>query len=147
MGLSRLRAAYRATCYRLVALGIVLRVDRRSPELDQWLRRRKLRRWAVLTAWNPRSRQLSRRRNQSQQNELLAVLAHRGYETLPACNIPRGAARRWTEESVFVPGIPLTEARRLARRFAQNALLAGRNSRPARLVFVYSQPPGAGDRA
>ncbi|MGH8530904.1 MAG: DUF3293 domain-containing protein [Nevskiales bacterium] len=144
MGLKhRLSVAYRATryCVELPGASLVLRVQRRAPTLRMWLAWQGLRRWALLTAWNPRSkyppRLLPRGRNQARQQALQAVLKRQGYRSYAARNIPLAAAarKRWTEESLFVPGLSLYKARRLARHFGQVGFLAGCRSGLARLVF------------
>ncbi len=131
-----LRAAYRGTRYSITSPALTLRVRKYCPALDRWLRRLGVCEWALLTAWNPGSRRLSCKRNSVRQQRLRAALERMGYRSYPARNVPLGVARRWTEESLFVPGLPLGPARNLARRFDQAALLAGRFGQPARLVFL-----------
>ncbi len=138
MGLKpRLRAAYHATryCVDLPGENLILRAQRRSPLLVNWLQQQRVMRWALFTAWNPRS--IFSPRNRVRQRALQALLTQQGYRSYPARNIPLASAARtrWAEESLFVPGLSLYKSRRLARRFGQAAFLAGSRRGPARLVF------------
>lgn len=138
MGLKhRLRAAYYATryCVDLSGANLILHVQHHSPALRAWLAQQGLRRWALLTAWNPRSKYSPR--NRARQQALQALLTQQGYRHYAARNIPLAAAarKRWTEESLFIPGLSLYKARRLARRFGQAGFLAGCRRGPVRLVF------------
>jgi hypothetical protein len=132
-----LDGAYRSTTYRIQApgAGIDLSIDRRSRALDTLLAQRGVRTWAFLSACNPRSVPAPPRVNRRQAARLRRLLAARGWYWLEAAGIPRDR-RLAPEPSVWIAGISLRDARRLAAHFGQNALLAGRRGRPARLVWL-----------
>lgn len=78
--------------------------------------------FALVTAWNPRSRRLDRGRNARRQQCLLRELASRPGRVLPA----RGYGEDgWHEESVAVFDIMLPAALRLARKYGQYAFVWG----------------------
>ena len=133
-----LERAYRDTTYRVYLPGgaaIDLLPDDRSATLDRLLARTRVREWAFLTAWNPGSRPLPGWRNAMRQRRLLDLLARGAPVVLPAAGIP--ASLDWApEDSLFAAGLSRSAALRLARRFGQNAIVAGRCGRPAELVWV-----------
>jgi hypothetical protein len=67
------------------------------------------------------------------------ALAAGGWEALEAVGIadalPAGETERWSEDSLFIPGLPREEARRLGLAFGQVAVLVGRVGGPAELLF------------
>jgi len=128
---------YRATTYRVLApeAAVDLHVDRRSRRLDAVLAARGVRTWAFLSACNPRSITAPLPVNQRRAALLKRLLAARGWPWLEAAGIPRDR-RRQPEPSVWVGGISVRDARRLAERFGQNAFLAGRIGRRARLLWL-----------
>jgi hypothetical protein len=136
--IERLDKAYRATAYhvRLPAGEIVLRVGEAAPFLDDWLTREGLTCWALLTAWNPGSRQRPAAENHPRQNELRQTLEERGYRIFPGENraFPPGS---WPPEpTFFTPALKRDEALELARFFGQNALLRGSVAHPPQLLWT-----------
>jgi hypothetical protein len=115
---------YRAASYSVDADGerIELRVDTHCPALDAVLRRRGADRWAMMTAYNPRSDVRPDAENEEAQRALEAALA--GFTLLPS--VGGSTDGRWSEPGVLAIGIDEALARDLMRRFAQNAYLVGR---------------------
>jgi len=132
-----LDGAYRSTVYRVLAPGaaIDLSIDRRSSGLDALLAQRGVSTWAFLSACNPRSIAAPPGVNRRQAARLKRALAARGWCWLDGAGVPRDR-RLAPEPSVWVGGISLRDARRLAAHFGQNAFLAGRRGRPARLIWL-----------
>jgi hypothetical protein len=133
----RLARAYRATTYRVYlrqGAHIDLHPGRRSAELDRLLARLGARSWAFITAWNPGSRAMPAWRNAHRQRALLAMLHAQRRQVLAGAGIPATAG--WApEESLLVANLSSGSARKLARRFGQNALLMGRRGGPVRLEW------------
>jgi len=131
-----LAQAYAATTYRvLCAAPVDVRIGLPSTRLDAVLCRHGVRSWAFVTAWNPASRRLAPWRNRSRQRRLLRLLHKLGYRSLPGVAIADSGG--WPpEESVIVLGIAPHAALRIARCFAQNAIVAGRRRGPARLLWT-----------
>jgi Protein of unknown function (DUF3293) len=129
--------AYRATTYRVLMpdAAIDLCIDRRSAPLDALLAQCGVRTWAFLSAYNPRSVPAPRAVNRRQATRLKRLITARGWTWLEATGIPCDRRRR-PEPSVWIGGISLRDARRLAAHFGQNALLTGRHGRPVRLVWL-----------
>lgn len=129
----RYAAAYRRTAYCVALPGgdHELRVGRHHPAFDRALGAP---RWAFLTAVNPRSRPLGARANRLRQRALAATLRRLGVRHHPARGVPD--ARNWPPEDGFLlAGVRPHRVRALARRFGQNAVVAGAAGRQARLVF------------
>jgi hypothetical protein len=120
-------AAYRATLYRAGPVSVC--VGRRSATADAWLVARRAPVGCFLTAWNPFSRPMPARWNARAMAALQRAL--RGV----ACEPGEGTLGRWREEMVFA-AIPSREARHLARRFRQAAIVVVPRGRPARLVYA-----------
>ena len=131
-----LERAYRATVYRvrLPRGECVLRVGKRNPRLDEWLKAQGFGCWSIITAWNPASRQLSARQNRRRQRVLHAQLLIGGCQFFAAEN--RAVDGNWpVEPSFFVPALPPGEAARLAKQLGQNAFLWGVPGKAARLCW------------
>lgn len=129
-------AAYRATTYAVAdgAARLAIRVGERCAPLDALLAARGLDEWAYLTAWNPGGRAADPAANQAAQAGLEAELAASGRPCLRGTS--RSDAGDWPPEpSVLVLGLARAEALAIARRYGQEALVAGRCGAPAELVF------------
>jgi nucleotide-binding universal stress UspA family protein len=134
-------AAYRATSYAVDdgPLRFVIRIGARCAPLDELLRVRALEEWAYVTAWNPGGRLADRAANEAAQKRLEAELLATGRPLLRGASL--GDSGEWPPEpSLLVLGIPRDEAVALARRYGQEAIVAGRRGAPAELVFC---EPGA----
>lgn len=129
--------AYLETLYRVFPPGspeLVLRIGQRHPELDARLAGSSRRSWVVLTAWNPGSVPRSEPENAAAQRELGAALDRAGLVAWPARGESPG--RDWVEDSLCVLDLDLEDARALARRFGQVAVVQGEVGAEARLVFT-----------
>lgn len=131
-----LRAAYLKTIYRVCANGLEydVVVGRVCVALDRWLSENGSTCWAFISACNPGSRLLSSRINRVRHYALIARLVDQGRVWFPALGVPSGGS--WpSEPSVFVPNMTIADARWIAVSFGQNALIYGRRSMPARLLW------------
>ncbi len=113
--------AYRATRYTVD--GIPVRIGQRAPRLDG---RGPI---VLLTAWNPRSRQMPEGWNRRMQVRLRAHLWRR------AVRDADGGLRRWWEAHVAVRADPRW-CLVLARRFRQRAIVVVPRRQPVRLEVV-----------
>ncbi|TCO80259.1 uncharacterized protein DUF3293 [Plasticicumulans lactativorans] len=139
MSLARgLLRAFHATTYTATAATgerFALRIGRRHPALDAWLAARGQAAWAYVSACNPGARSLAPPLNVRRHAALLAELRERlpDGNVLDGFGVPDGPD--WAAEpSVLVAGLPLAEARALARRHGQLALVHGRTGGRARLL-------------
>lgn len=108
-----------------------------NPALAQLLRCAGARRYAVITACNPGSRQLDAADNAARQAWLAERLTCLKLRFFPACNGPD--ASDWpAEPSFLVLDAPLALLRRLGRACGQNALVAGRRGGRPRLVWLHA---------
>ena len=128
--------AYRTTSYETDGPPkFKLRIGEPSKALDAYLTKNNLKRWAFLTAANPRSKALSTTENEARNAQLLALIERHGYAYLPGKGIP--ATTDWLpEHSYLILGIPKSTATAWARQFDQNAYVYGRVGEAAGLVWV-----------
>jgi hypothetical protein len=127
--------AFRSSVYRVYAgrRKFDLAVGRRSFPADRLLQGLDTRSAAFLTAWNPRSKPRSTRRNAAAQQAMLADLRRLGVMALAGEGIGRDR-RRPPEESLFALGLDLRTACALGRAYGQDAIVFIEAGRPARLV-------------
>ena len=126
--------AYRHTSYRATLDGecVEIRIGEPCALLDRALRSRGERTWAFVTASNPHATPLAAAENASRHADLVRALADY------ACFEGEGAGddAAWPpERSLLVVGISEATALRIARRFEQEAIVAGVLGEPARLVL------------
>jgi hypothetical protein len=125
--LARTLKAYRRARYETA--GVQVYIGRRSPAMDRLLSSCDAREAVFLTAYNPFSRVMPAGWNRRMQAHLAQTV--RRHRILPAT----GSWRHWSEAHLVVFGDP-RPARRLARRYRQNAIVVVRIRQPARLVVT-----------
>lgn len=127
-----LEAAYRAAHYRIdTEPPLVLRIGEAHPALRVLFPQGGI----FLTACNPRSRRLRPAANDRRLRALRRSVARQGLAWLPGRGLdPRGL---WPDEpGLWIPGLPLYEGLRLARRFGQNALVRCGPDAVAQLAWI-----------
>jgi hypothetical protein len=87
---------------------------------------------AIVTAWNPGSKQRDPAENQAASTRLATWISRHGLKALPCRTRPADPA--WAEEGWLILGIDEVEALALARMFGQNALVRVEPGDAARLV-------------
>lgn len=135
--LQRLEAPYRATRYRVYLPTATedVRIGQTAPAVDAWLDEHGSQQAAILTACNPRSRPLPSAANRRLQAALLHLLHAMPHPMLPACN--KADCSRWPDEhGLIIAALSRGEARRLAARFAQNAIVWLQRGQPAQLLWI-----------
>ncbi|MHA3903076.1 DUF3293 domain-containing protein [Castellaniella sp. WN] len=116
---SALAQVYRAAHYRIdTDPPLVLRIGQAHPALRPLFPQGGV----FLTACNPRSRRLRPAANARRLRALRRAVERLGHVWLPGRGLdPLGL---WPDETgLWIPGLPLDEGLRLARRFGQNALV------------------------
>jgi hypothetical protein len=101
------------------------------------LRRRGVREWAFITAFNSHSTPIALPENERRQAALVEMVSRAGYECLTGRGVAEGGG--WSEESVLVFGLARDEARRIACEFGQDAILVGACGQPAELLWCWEQ--------
>ena len=131
--------AFRATTYRVDAGEALyeLRVGVANGAFDDYLRRRGVCEWALITAYNPGA-MVSEAANKLANQYLRDRLRALGWSFLPACNVPDYGAPP-IEPSFLVLEVSEKEASSLAVEFFQLAFLCGHTGCAPRLVYV--DPP------
>lgn len=125
--------AYLDTAYRIVDVGIVIRVDQCNPALELWLDEHAATHWAFISASNPGSIKASKEDNQLRHQQLIE--ACKPYQIFDGLGEPDLADSWPAESSVMVLNITQNEALNLCRRFEQNAIVYGTAGQPAQLLF------------
>ena len=114
--------AYRATDYLVFGdIPLTLRIDESNADLAALHAAAQVHSSAFISACNPYSQPLSDAQNASRQAALAALLQESGYFFIDGSGQSRD--KKWREPSFLVLGITLPEARELAVRFEQNAIL------------------------
>lgn len=90
-------------------------------------------RWAMVTAYNPESRQQTAEENQKRHEDLEAQVRQMGF---PVDHYVAGEGE-WEEPGYLIRGIPLAAAAQLGKDFEQNAVLFGVG---ARVALVWLDP-------
>ena len=135
-----LEQAYRQTTY--VALTphgeLHIRIGEPHHELDALLASHDAEEWAYITAWNPKSERLTDKENRARQRQLEDELHQAGYAVFAGRGVPHNDD--WDpEESLLVAGIPRQHAVDFGMRYDQNAIVYGRSSGLAELVWCVSE--------
>ncbi len=119
--------AYRATTYQILRDDdppLAVRIDHPAPLAGPM---------AYVTADNPGSRRLSEAKNTQRRSALLGELAATDFEVFPGESIADNGD--WpVEQGLWIQGISKDQARTLARRFAQNAIVFIDDQRQVHLV-------------
>jgi|GEM_PF-200940 len=124
-----LEAAYRDTEYRVDEYPggtFTIRIGESPAELADV-------EWAFVTACNPHSKPLSEAENNRRMAELENAVIGR-WQHYRGSGVARDSS--WREPSLLIVGICEPDAVELARRFGQNAIVAGGPGERARLVWV-----------
>jgi hypothetical protein len=128
-----LRAAYRETHY-LAALpsgDVRIAVGQPSPAVSDWLEAAGKRSAILLTAWNPMSRPVSSEENAARHAGLSARVRESGFPFVDA--VGRSPDGEWSEASLLIAGVDVSDANRLARHFEQAGYVWINRDEPASL--------------
>jgi hypothetical protein len=133
----RLEAVYRAASYIVLApVGpFTIRIDKKTPPLDDLLRQYGTQCWAFVTACNPASQPLTEEENQRREAALERTVREAGYRYVHGSGCDD--ADHWpAEPSLLILGITVEDAVTLGRRFGQNAILVGEMGAKAQLLWL-----------
>ena len=132
--------AYQATLYEVFAHHetIQLRVNATNTSLDQLLQDHQVATWALITAYNPYSQQLTAQENHRRNQSLRKVLGAMELSVLDA--VGRDESGQWPpEKSLFTLGMSRTQAIDIGGQFSQNAILYGELGQPVELLWLVDQ--------
>lgn len=135
--------AYRESVYwlRVEPTPIALRIGQPSRELDALLQRLHARRYAIVTAHNPRSQLLQPQENAARQENLRRHLEQQGYDSL-LTEALSGRGDWPAEMGHFIIGITAREALRVARDYQQNAIVYGELGQAPQLLMALESCAG-----
>lgn len=128
--------AYRTTRFRVHAGTEVIELvaGQCSAPLDEWLLGVGAGSWAFITAWNPRSEQLSLEENTQRQKLLCQELEQEGLSWVREEGVSEDG--QWREPSVLIANVAWAWAEALGMRYEQNAIVVGRPHSAAALLFT-----------
>ena len=132
-----LQVAYEQAVYEVYYSGqtIELSIGENSPALDDLMRAYQLASWAIITASNPYSQCLTESENRQLGQQLQEDLQQLNSPLLQAVGKDRRG--EWTpEQSFLILGIEPEQAIAIGQKFAQNAIVYGKLSQPATLIWV-----------
>lgn len=115
-----------------------LRIGQREPKLAALHARYRVHCSAFITAWHPRSIIRAPSLNRAAQARLLRDLHRLGCAVLPGEGI--GADGQWREPSVLALGLRRGDAKRLAHRYRQNAVVVCDIRATPQLLMVQPLP-------
>jgi len=118
-----LLAAYSETHYHVYTTPeITLCPDVHSAELANLHQHYSVNSSAIITAWNPYSKQLNNADNARRQSQLIETLSETGLQTIGAFG--KHPTGDWPgEESIFILGISLPDVSSIGYEFEQNAVI------------------------
>ena len=120
----QLVGSYVNTIYRIdtAPQPICLSIDQFSQPLALLLQETNQQDSAIISAYNPFSRQIFDAQNLQAHEQLRLFLCNHAYSFIEGRNID--PTKQWpTEKSFFVPGIDLNTAQALGHQFRQNAII------------------------
>ena len=133
----QLLEAYQQTTYRILDPEFNIRVGELHPSLDQYLEKSEHSTWAFITAWNPKSQELTISENRDRNRSLVAQLKSQEFSAYKALGVPDKGD--WIpEDSIFIPGISRKQAIKLGEKFYQNAIVFGEIGKSAELLVLSS---------
>lgn len=115
-----------------------LEIGRLHPRFISFLTTNQIENWAIITAENPRSRQLSDSENHTRWLRLRSEVRASGLEDFPTFAVaPSG---NWPVEiGCFLPNVSPPQAVTLGQRFEQNAIVVGGQDTSPALIFCFPQ--------
>lgn len=127
--------AYRNTDYIVHELDEALRIEEHSPTFDELLHKQGAKSCIFLTAWNPKSQELSRAENDKRNEQLVARVKHLG-GFLMLAGEGKDRIGHWPpEHSYLIVGMAPKMANQLADEFGQNAYVEYTLGGVAKLVW------------
>lgn len=132
-----LAAAYGVAEYSVKLDGdtFPLRVGEPATDLEAYWPARS---YVYITAWNPASRPHSETTNRNADASLVAQIDAMG--VLRQAALAQDGSGGWSEAGWLVADLDLPSAERLAREFAQSAVLAWQRGEPVRLRMLMQRP-------
>ena len=129
--------AYQQTTYRVIDPEFDIHIGELHPKLDRFWRKSGYKTWAFITAWNPKSQELSTSENRARNRSMISQLKSHNLSSYKALGIPDEGD--WTpEKSFFVPDISRQQAIELGEKFSQNAIVFGEFGKRAELLVLSS---------
>ena len=120
----KLLQAYKNTDYILMDQNITIKIGQKNKELSYFLIDNKAYSFTFITAYNPKSKILSKEQNERANKSLEGKLKSLGFRCLSAN--AKDPKRLWPDEPGFIVlDLPLEENKKLAMSFKQNAVVYG----------------------
>lgn len=112
-----------------------LNINNYNSFFDYWCTINKIKSWAIITAYNPYSEELSLKENNMLNSKLEAEIDSKGYNYSHAKGVPKD--ENWeSEESYFIHNINLETAIKFGNKYKQNAIVFGLNGKLPELIWL-----------
>ncbi len=132
-----LQKAYMETTYAIFCEqeSFYLKIDISNTRFKDWCTKQKINSWAIITAFNPYSQELTKQENEALNARLRAQLTRDGFGFHEAKGIPNNTD--WNaEESFFIHNITLEKAKEIGTFFQQNAIVYGIQDDSKELIWL-----------
>jgi hypothetical protein len=117
---------------------VKLKIGELTPNcLNSYMETNRVNSWAIITAHNPYSVELSEEENIFRQSLLTKLVELNGYASQPAYG--QSEDRLWTEPSIMIFGISYEMAQAMGICFQQNAIVFGETGYQVELVFCQKE--------
>ena len=131
----QLQAAYENTDYQILNPSISIICNAKNPSIDNYLQQLRKKSWCLITAFNPLSKIQPKQINGWNNANLEFDLSFKGYSYTYAKGI--GKDMDWPpEDSFLVLDICIADARLLAKKYQQHAILFGCKGEEAYLEWI-----------
>lgn len=131
-----LETAYKQTTYKVYNNqdNYLIRIDELNDFFSGFCDQSEITNWAIITAYNPYSKECLPEENKRNNLQLKAKLLELELTVLEADGVP--ADSNWeVEQSYFVYNISLDVAKTIGKQFEQNAIVYGKKGEKASLVW------------
>ncbi len=132
-----LQKAYTETAYVILNEEQIFEVfvDQFNNNFNKWCNTKKITSWAVITAYNPYSKELLNTENRELNHQLKDTILQQGFRFNEARGVPKNSD--WdSEESFFIHNITLQEAKEIGVNYKQNAIITGSYNQNAQLIWL-----------
>lgn len=125
--------AYKSTEYRVYGdEPFSMYVGKRSAEIEHLFQEHSVSSAVFITAYNPRSKQLSDEENKIRLFQMEQEIKLMGFKSIPAIGVGTDTEPAWSERSLLVLGMNESTADQLSIRYEQNAyVLVGEDCTPS----------------
>lgn len=132
-----LHNAYMQTTYAVYneATSFFLKANTINTSFTEWCKTNTINSWAIITAFNPYSKELTQEENKTLNSQLKDFFIKNNISFYDAKGIPDN--EDWTpEDSFFIYNISLEEAKHIGTLYKQNAIVYGTTNNLFEIIWL-----------